>query len=186
MRRHAPGGEGDFAGKLRLPVPDTFTGQPADWEECAECHGALRLTFRFFKAYIYMFGTGAVTLLERAVRVLFLAVRAESSSSESSHATCGDLCHLVPSLSTPWHSGLPPVSCKRNSLCYFSAQPRLRALAALPACTAASELMCTATDSSSHLPLSSPPPPPPNFPSPSRSRSLSLSLVSSPVRFSHP
>ena len=100
MRRHAPGGEGDFAGKLRLPVPDTFTGQPADWEECAECHGALRLTFRFFKAYIYMFGTGAVTLLERAVRVLFLAVRAESSSSESSHATCGDLCHLVPSLST--------------------------------------------------------------------------------------
>ena len=29
----AIGGEGDFAGKLRLPLPETFSGNPADWEE---------------------------------------------------------------------------------------------------------------------------------------------------------
>ena len=29
----AIGGEGGFAGKLRLPLPETFSGNPADWEE---------------------------------------------------------------------------------------------------------------------------------------------------------
>ena len=52
----AIGGEGDFAGKLRLPLPETFSGNPADWEEWAWN----------FKAYISMFETGAVTLMDRA------------------------------------------------------------------------------------------------------------------------
>ena len=52
----ALGGEGDFTGKLRLPLPDTFSGNPADWEEWSWN----------FKAYISMFGTGAVTLLDAA------------------------------------------------------------------------------------------------------------------------
>ena len=47
----AIGGEGDFAGKLRLPLPETFSGNPADWEEWSWN----------FKAYISMFETGAVT-----------------------------------------------------------------------------------------------------------------------------
>ena len=46
----ALGGEGDFTGKLRLPVPET------DWEEWVWN----------FNAYISMFETGAVTLLEQA------------------------------------------------------------------------------------------------------------------------
>ena len=50
------GADGDFTGKLRLPLPDTFSGQPADWEEWAWN----------FKAYISMFETGAVALLDRA------------------------------------------------------------------------------------------------------------------------
>ena len=52
----ALGGEGDFTGKLRLPLPDTFSGNPADWEECSWN----------FKAYVSMFETGAVTLLDAA------------------------------------------------------------------------------------------------------------------------
>ena len=52
----ALGGEGDFTGKLRLPLPDTFSGNPADWEEWSWN----------FKAYISMFETGAVTLLDAA------------------------------------------------------------------------------------------------------------------------
>ena len=52
----ALGGEGDFTGKLRLPLPDTFSGNPADWEEWSW----------HFKAYISMFETGAVTLLDAA------------------------------------------------------------------------------------------------------------------------
>ena len=52
----AIGGEGDFAGKLRLPLPETFSGNPADWEEWSWN----------FKAYISMFETGAVTLMDRA------------------------------------------------------------------------------------------------------------------------
>ena len=40
------GGEGDF----RLPLPDAFIRNPADWEEWAWN----------FKAYISMFETGAV------------------------------------------------------------------------------------------------------------------------------
>ena len=52
----AIGGEGDFAGKLRLPLPETFSGNPADWEEWAWN----------FKAYISMFETIAVTLMDRA------------------------------------------------------------------------------------------------------------------------
>ena len=52
----ALGGEGDFTGKLRLPLPDTFSGNPADWEEWSWN----------FKAYIPMFETGAVTLLDAA------------------------------------------------------------------------------------------------------------------------
>ena len=52
----AIGGEGDFAGKLRLPLPETFSGNPADWEEWPWN----------FKAYISMFETGAVTLMDRA------------------------------------------------------------------------------------------------------------------------
>ena len=47
------GGEGDF---IRLPLPDTFSGNPADWEEWAWN----------FKAYISMFETGAMTLLDNA------------------------------------------------------------------------------------------------------------------------
>ena len=52
----ALGGEGDFTGKLRLPLPETFSGNPADWEEWSWN----------FKAYISMFEVGAVTLMERA------------------------------------------------------------------------------------------------------------------------
>ena len=52
----AIGGEGDFGGKLRLPLPETFSGNPADWEEWSWN----------FKAYISMFETGAVTLMDRA------------------------------------------------------------------------------------------------------------------------
>ena len=52
----ALGGEGDFAGKIRLPLPDHFSGQPSDWEEWSWN----------FKAYISMFEPSAVTLLERA------------------------------------------------------------------------------------------------------------------------
>ena len=52
----ALGGEGDFTGKLRLPLPDTFSGNPADWEEWSWN----------FKAYISMFETGAVALLDAA------------------------------------------------------------------------------------------------------------------------
>ena len=52
----ALGGEGDFTGKLRLPLPDTFSGNPADWEEWSWN----------FKACISMFETGAVTLLDAA------------------------------------------------------------------------------------------------------------------------
>ena len=29
----ALGEERDFTGKLRLPLPESFSGQPADWEE---------------------------------------------------------------------------------------------------------------------------------------------------------
>ncbi|CAE7281951.1 unnamed protein product, partial [Symbiodinium natans] len=50
------GEDGDFAGKLRLPLPDNFSGQPADWEEWSWN----------FKAYISMFEAGAVTLLDNA------------------------------------------------------------------------------------------------------------------------
>eukprot|EP00439_Symbiodinium_sp_Y106_P076225 s1078_g15.t1 len=49
-------GEGDFARKLRLPLPETFSGNPADWEEWSWN----------FKAYISMFETGAVTFMDRA------------------------------------------------------------------------------------------------------------------------
>ena len=52
----ALGGEGDFTGKLRLPLPETFSGNPADWEEWSWN----------FKAYISMFEVGAVTLMDRA------------------------------------------------------------------------------------------------------------------------
>ena len=52
----ALGEDGDFAGKLRLPLPDNFSGQPADWEEWSWN----------FKAYISMFEAGAVTLLDNA------------------------------------------------------------------------------------------------------------------------
>ena len=52
----ALGGEVDFTGKLRLPLPDTFSGNPADWEEWSWN----------FKAHISMFETGAVTLLDAA------------------------------------------------------------------------------------------------------------------------
>ena len=57
----AIGGEGDFAGKLRLPLPETFNGNPADWEEWS-------WKFKTFKTYTYisMFETGAVTLMDRA------------------------------------------------------------------------------------------------------------------------
>ena len=52
----ALGGEGDFTGKIRLPLPDHFSGQPSDWEEWSWN----------FKAYISMFEPSAVTLLDRA------------------------------------------------------------------------------------------------------------------------
>ena len=52
----ALGEEGDFTGKLRLPLPDSFSGQPADWEEWAWN----------FKAYVSMFEQTAVQLLEQA------------------------------------------------------------------------------------------------------------------------
>ncbi|CAE7452978.1 unnamed protein product, partial [Symbiodinium sp. CCMP2456] len=52
----ALGREGDFTGKLRLPLPETFNGNPADWEEWAWN----------FKAYFSIFETGAVTLLDNA------------------------------------------------------------------------------------------------------------------------
>ena len=49
----ALGGEGDFTGNFRLPLPETFSGNPANWEEWAWN----------FQAYVSMFETGAVTLL---------------------------------------------------------------------------------------------------------------------------
>ena len=52
----ALGGEDNFTGKLRLPLPETFSGNPADWEEWSWN----------FKAYISMFEVGAVTLMEQA------------------------------------------------------------------------------------------------------------------------
>ena len=52
------GGEGDFTGKLRFPLPETFSSNPADWEEWAWK----------FKFYISMFETGTVTLLHNAER----------------------------------------------------------------------------------------------------------------------
>ena len=52
----ALGGEDNFTGKLRLPLPETFSGNPADWEEWSWN----------FKAYISMFEVGAVTLMDQA------------------------------------------------------------------------------------------------------------------------
>ena len=52
----ALGGEDNFTGKLRLPLPETFSGNPADWEEWSWN----------FEAYISMFEVGAVTLMEQA------------------------------------------------------------------------------------------------------------------------
>ena len=47
-------GEFDFAGKLRLPLPKTFSGTPADWEEWSWN----------FKSYIGMFDATVKTLLD--------------------------------------------------------------------------------------------------------------------------
>ena len=61
MRRHGLrtlGGEGNFTGKPQLPLPETFSGNPADWEEWAWN----------FTTYISMSETGAVTLLDNAER----------------------------------------------------------------------------------------------------------------------
>eukprot|EP00439_Symbiodinium_sp_Y106_P003009 s11221_g1.t1 len=62
----AIGGEGDFAGKLGLPLPETFSGNPADWEEWAWNFKAYISMFETGAAYISMFETGAVTLMDRA------------------------------------------------------------------------------------------------------------------------
>ena len=51
-------GEGDFTGRLWLPLPETFSGNPAAWEERAWK----------FKACISMLETGAVNLLDNAER----------------------------------------------------------------------------------------------------------------------
>ena len=57
MRRMAAlGEEGDFTGKLRLPLPESFTGQPSDWEEWSWN----------FKAYVSMFEQTAVQLLDQS------------------------------------------------------------------------------------------------------------------------
>ena len=50
------GEEGDFSGKLRLPLPETFSGNPADWEEWSWT----------FKSYICMFEPQALDALDRA------------------------------------------------------------------------------------------------------------------------
>ena len=46
----------DFMGKIRLPLPKTFSGIPADWEEWSWN----------FKAYISMFDTTVKTFMENA------------------------------------------------------------------------------------------------------------------------
>ena len=46
----------DFTGKIRLPLPKTFSGIPADWEEWSWN----------FKAYISMFDTTVKTFMENA------------------------------------------------------------------------------------------------------------------------
>ena len=49
------GDDGDFAGKVKLPLPDRFSGQPSDWEEWSWN----------FKAYLAMFDSTSVSTLER-------------------------------------------------------------------------------------------------------------------------
>ena len=49
------GGDGDFTGKVKLPLPDRFSGQPSDWEEWSWN----------FKAYLAMFDSTSVLTLER-------------------------------------------------------------------------------------------------------------------------
>ena len=49
-------GEPDFGGKLKLPLPDKYDGEPNLWEEWSWN----------FKAYVSMFDTNVLTFLERA------------------------------------------------------------------------------------------------------------------------
>ena len=49
------GDDGDFTGKVKLPLPDRFSGQPSDWEEWSWN----------FKAYLAMFDSTSVSTLER-------------------------------------------------------------------------------------------------------------------------
>ena len=49
------GDDGDFTGKVKLPFPDLFSGQPSDWEEWSWN----------FKAYLAMFVSTSVSTLER-------------------------------------------------------------------------------------------------------------------------
>ena len=49
------GDDGDLTGKVNFPLPDTFSGQPADWEEWSWN----------FKAYLAMFDSISVSTLGR-------------------------------------------------------------------------------------------------------------------------
>ena len=49
------GDDGDFTGKVKLPLPGRFSGQPSDWEEWSWN----------FKAYLAMFDSTSVSTLER-------------------------------------------------------------------------------------------------------------------------
>ena len=49
------GDDGDFTGRVKLPLPDRFSGQPSDWEEWSWN----------FKAYLAMFDSTSVSTLER-------------------------------------------------------------------------------------------------------------------------
>ena len=49
------GDDGDFTGKVKLPLPNRFSGQPSDWEEWSWN----------FEAYLAMFDSTSVSTLER-------------------------------------------------------------------------------------------------------------------------
>ena len=49
------GDDDDFTGRVNLPLPDRFSGQPSDWEEWS----------RNFKAYLAMFDSTSVSTVER-------------------------------------------------------------------------------------------------------------------------
>ena len=49
------GDDGDFTGRVKFLLPDKFSGQPADWEECSWN----------FKAYLAVFDSTSVSTLER-------------------------------------------------------------------------------------------------------------------------